>query len=425
MGPVKTRQRRSRILGICFVALPAPFSIRAFSPATTATTTTTTRASIQIESGTWDYKGHPIAYDKVAAAGAGEGSNNCNHHDGEDPILLLNGFGMGSFHQHRLMGALAQHEQTVRSDVYSMDYLGQGNSWPIDCNDGMSPWEAGLRYCGGTWVDQTIHCLEQYVLPHHSSSSNNDNKRKVHLVGNSVGGHLAVHVAAARPDLVRTVALLNATPVWGLGLPGWSGHLPAPAIPKAIGRYLFDVMRSERTIGKFLEQTYANRGAYDVDLIAQVRACTAGAGGHAAFASILWSPPVRIGLPGTGDTCTGFYDSLRHVRCDVLLCFGRDDPWCKPAFARRMLTTLTDRTGATQRYIEFSNVGHCTNHEAPVATAKVLSRWLRNEKNRRDAALLDAGKEVVREAWGETILEEKSADNISLNFIDRLAVALV
>jgi pimeloyl-ACP methyl ester carboxylesterase len=35
----------------------------------------------------------------------------------------------------------------------------------------------------------------------------------VHLVGNSMGGHIAIHVAARRPDLVRSLTLVNATGV--------------------------------------------------------------------------------------------------------------------------------------------------------------------------------------------------------------------
>src|SRR5215210_7504926 len=33
----------------------------------------------------------------------------------------------------------------------------------------------------------------------------------VHLVGNSMGGHIAIHVAALRPDLVRSLTLINST----------------------------------------------------------------------------------------------------------------------------------------------------------------------------------------------------------------------
>jgi hypothetical protein len=45
----------------------------------------------------------------------------------EEPILLLNGFGVGSFHQHRLIPyLLCNDSESNQRSVYCMDYLGQG-----------------------------------------------------------------------------------------------------------------------------------------------------------------------------------------------------------------------------------------------------------------------------------------------------------
>ncbi len=138
------------------------------------------------------------------------------------------------------------------------------------------------------WIDQLIQFIEDVIQPEH----NVDNQPcKVHVIGNSVGGHLAVFLASRRPDLVKTLCLLNPTPFWGLSLPGWSGHLPPPFIPKLIGRFFFDRIRDLKTIDTMLAFVYARRGAFDEDLCKQIRECTLGKGGHAAFASILWSPP--------------------------------------------------------------------------------------------------------------------------------------
>jgi pimeloyl-ACP methyl ester carboxylesterase len=351
------------------------------------------------EAGTWKFQGqHPVAYEHVPAAAQGE------------PVLLLNGFGMGSFHQHRLMDAC-----NGERNLYGMDYLGQGQSWPENCDDGESDAEKGLQYSGQTWVKQIIGFIEEVCL-----TGSHD---KVHLVGNSVGGHLAVFVAAQRPDLVKSLVLLNPTPVWGLNLPGWSGHLPAPPIPKHVGHFLFDRMRSKQTIEQFLTQTYSSEAAYDDKFIQQVRDCTEGAGGHAAFASILWSPPVSVSLPCGSNGRANFYDCLAALDQDVLLCFGRDDPWCKPAIGKRMLQTLQGRNGsATQRYVELSNVGHCAHHEAPTATARLLSQWL-DATDRRRVTLLCG--ECFQEPWGETVVQELTDDEIPLSFVDRIVTRFV
>ena len=48
-----------------------------------------------------------------------------------------------------------------------------------------------------------------------------------------------------------------------------------------------------------------------------------------------------------------FQACLSRLNCDVLLMFGRDDPWCKPAFAKKMLNALSQRTGNNvHRYVE-------------------------------------------------------------------------
>jgi pimeloyl-ACP methyl ester carboxylesterase len=91
------------------------------------------------------------------------------------------------------------------------------------------------------WCEQIIDFIEEIVLPSsQDESSKNGSATRVHLVGNSVGGHLAAHVAVRRPDLVASLCLLNPTPVWGSKLPGWNGHLPAP------GKQLMRVDESKR-----------------------------------------------------------------------------------------------------------------------------------------------------------------------------------
>jgi pimeloyl-ACP methyl ester carboxylesterase len=290
-----------------------------------------------------------------------------------------------------------------------MDYLGQGRSWPEDCNDGEGLSELNLRYCGSTWVEQVIGFLEDVVV---------SGGQKAHLVGNSVGGHIAVFVAAQRPDLVESVTLLNATPVWGSNLPGWSGHLPAPTLPKLVGRYLFDRIRDLNTIETYLNVCYANPSAFDDDLLHQIRSCTTGNGGHAAFASILWSPPVTVDL--TSQPKANFEDCLQAIQCDTFLVFGSDDPSCTPSIAKRMHELLSARTHAcTQRYVELSHVGHCPNHEAPKAVAQLLRRWWRAEENRDISTLVK--DTVVSEAWGDTTLQEKSYEMIPPRMSQRIA----
>lgn len=385
--------------------------------------------SFVIEPKSWDYRGHEIGYEvsrraltTTTASTLNETRVSFDESDrNQEPIVLLNGFGVGSFHQHRLKKFLHDHDGNGRV-VYGVDYLGQGRSWPRDCDDGRSENERGLRYSAEMWVDQIIKFIEEVVLLKQDGVAANGPAR-VHIVGNSVGGHLAAHIANRRPDLVASICLLNPTPVWGLNLPGWSGHLPAPAVPRAIGRYLFDQIRDLNTIEKYLENAYARTEAFGEKLIHQIRGCTLGTGGHAAFASILWSPPLKVSDELTGN----FQDCLARVQCDVLLVFGKDDPWCKPAFAKKMLQALEKREpNKVHRYIELENCGHCPNHEAPQAVARIVRSWVdATDRSEDHLRLLDSEKEVVSEPWGDVVMSERKESDIQLNWLDRLAVTFV
>jgi len=71
----------------------------------------------------------------------------------------------------------------------------------------------------------------------------------VYLVGNSLGGLVALYFAANNPHLVKGVALLNATPFWGF-LPNpiksprlakifpWAGTFPLPSSIKRLTELL-------------------------------------------------------------------------------------------------------------------------------------------------------------------------------------------
>ena len=136
-----------------------------------------------------------------------------------------------------------------------------------------------------------------------------------------------------------------------------------------------------------------------------------------------------------GEAKKSYYDSLAALECDVLVVFGKDDPWCKPAFAKKMLETLDTRhPDKVHRYVELSNVGHCPNHEAPQAVARLLRAWAdasgrtiaeRSESNRRTVELVPGGRQVFPEPWGDISVQERHANDIPVSFMDRLSTSFV
>lgn len=102
--------------------------------------------------------------------------------DGAEPALLVHGLGGNATNWTDLAQQLAS-----RLDVEAIDLPGFGRSGPSPTND----------YSVHAQTDLVIGYLEK------------TGRGPVHLVGNSMGGMIAALVAAARPDLVRTLTLIS------------------------------------------------------------------------------------------------------------------------------------------------------------------------------------------------------------------------
>lgn len=83
------------------------------------------------------------------------------------------------------------------------------------------------------------------------------------------------------------------------------------------------------------------------------------------------------------------------------------------------------------RYVELSNVGHCPNHEAPQAVAKLVDAWIAAKdvtagtNNRKVVSLVRGDQELIAEQWGDVLLRERQTNEIPLSFMDRLATSFV
>jgi len=87
-------------------------------------------------------------------------------------------------------------------------------------------------------------------------------------------------------------------------------------------------------------------------------------------------------------------------------------------------------TAAVCRYLELDNVGHCPNHEAPKAVGSVVTTWI-GAKNRHAQHLTlvdddnDSNNNVYREDWAEIRIQERSAAEIRVGLMDRLATTFI
>ncbi|GLC45073.1 hypothetical protein PLESTB_001465600 [Pleodorina starrii] len=290
----------------------------------------------------WDYNSR-ICYRQVGESGP--------------PILMLHGFGVAGWHFHRNWEDLQRDHR-----CWAVDLLGQGRSWPQQ----PVPASAGLYYSVDTWTRQ----LEEFVQSCIGEP--------VYVAGNSLGGYLAVMLAARRPDLVRGLALLNATPFWAFRPPRgsaaargliWSaldravdGSVPVPEpLKRVIERYWWDQLRSPATISAMLRLVYADKSRPDPPLVSRIVEATQQPGALDAFTSIVLSPKTE----------RSFDELVDELRCPVLLLYGKEDPWVRPLWGQRLKRRLPAAT-----YLELSPAGHCPHHEAPAAVNRALRAWI-------------------------------------------------
>lgn len=263
-------------------------------------------------------------------------------------IVLIPGFGVGTFHYQKNMDFLV----SKGFKVWSLDLIGQGQSWPILNAD-------GVCYSVDSWRDQISYFISDVVM------------EPVHLAGNSLGGYLSIYTTYSNPNLVKSVTLMNPTPFWAFFkkskgdstfLPTlWNGTLPSPKFLYDIGSRYFDTLRQPITVKTMLEAVYSDKNAFDDVLVNNIIESASHPLGQEAFTSILFAPKADV----------EYEEMLAHLACPVCLVMGREDPWVVPYWGQRLKRILP-----SVPYFELSPTGHCPHHESPNAVNAILSSWL-------------------------------------------------
>jgi pimeloyl-ACP methyl ester carboxylesterase len=150
------------------------------------------------------------------------------HGDGR-PVLLVHGTPTAGGVFAPLVGQLSGVHAIV------VDRPGCGLSDPLDFT-GMTP--EGMRSAVEAWMSPLIEAVSD--------------GRPVDVVGSSAGGLAALVLAARRPDLVRTLALLGAPAVEGMRLPVSMRMATFSPVARAVARHRVnerDLRRSFRSMG--------------------------------------------------------------------------------------------------------------------------------------------------------------------------------
>lgn len=184
----------------------------------------------------------------------------------------------------------------------------------------------------------------------------------VHLVGHSMGATVACYLAAARPELVRTLSLVD-----GIGPP----EVPDSQAPKQLRTHL----RHHRQLREHSPmpslQDAAQRLQKATPSLSDTRALSlAERGTRATPAGFVWAwdpqHRARSALPFDAER---FIAHLREIQCPAQLVLGAQG-WF------RHLPDLDRRTQALRAHQISIQGGHNLHLDNPVGLAQVLSDWI-------------------------------------------------
>lgn len=278
----------------------------------------------------WQWKGRRVHYLQAGTEGP--------------PVILVHGYGASAYHWRYTVPALAQHYK-----VYAVCLLGFG--WSE---------KARVDYSNGkVWVEQISDFIKEVV----------GGDEPVVLAGNSLGGYAALATAAARPDLVRGLALLNSagpledpTKLTQEMNPWWQPikDTATSLVKRVVLFFAFQRARQPERIREVLQMVYVDRDSIDEDLVDSiVRPALDPAASEVFF--------LVNNQRGPSLTVNSL---LKQLNCPVLLLWGDKDPWITSNRAQRMMDLYprAKKVGLES--------GHCPHDDTPLETNSALLHWL-------------------------------------------------
>lgn len=282
---------------------------------------------------------------------------------GDKPVLLLvHGFGASAYHWRYNIPVLAR-----KYHVYALDLLGFGwTDKPVQ------------DYDASVWRDQVVDFVHDVVL------DGGRRRRDVAIAGNSLGGYTALFASTDErlADVLRGTVLLNgagqfrdpdATPAEE------EAERPNPIIESvsaAIQRFViacsFVYTKQPMRIAQILKNVYpVTADNVDRELVSSIHTPALDPDAPEVFFRV-------ITRKGRGEQPL-VDDLLRELKTPLLLAWGREDPWIRPAAADKIEMLHAEFHGDNggsdgPSWLQRVDIdaGHCPHDENPVAVNKAI-----------------------------------------------------
>lgn len=179
---------------------------------------------------------------------------------------------------------------------------------------------------------------------------------RAHLLGHCLGGAVAVHLAARRPEVVRGLALI--APLVAIQGPRPLGWFSSPIVGGLLLRQLMGQTMFERFYRRRI------RSSIDAEELSR----------HYELFS---EPAARLALLSTLQSARDprpFIAEVRRLRVPSLLVWGRDDQLCRVEQGRTLSREMPNAG------LSLLDGGHCPHEESPTEVANILRQFFRGER---------------------------------------------
>ena len=272
----------------------------------------------------------------------------------EEAVLLIHGFGANTNHWRFNQPVLGE-----RLPTYTIDLLGFGRSDQPRARLKDEPISAdAIHYSFDLWGQQVADfCCEVIDRP-------------VRLVGNSIGGVVALRAAQLLGDRCRSVVLIDCAqrlmddkqlatqPAWMAWI---RPLLKAMVRQRWLSTALFRNAARPGVIRRVLKQAYPSGANIDDDLV-----------------DLLFQPTQRDGAAEAFRGFINLFDDylapqlMQELSIPVDLIWGEKDPWEPLQEARHWSETIN----CVRSLTVIPEAGHCPHDEAPTATNQALLKAL-------------------------------------------------
>ncbi|GAA3442101.1 alpha/beta fold hydrolase [Planomonospora venezuelensis] len=196
--------------------------------------------------------------------------------------------------------------------------------------------------------------------------------RPVHLFGNSLGGAVSVRLAAARPDLVRSLTLVS--PALPDLLPRYGPARVALSAVPGLGEWAFDRLRvlpAERRLNATLGMCYADLGRVHPERLREAAEELRRRDGLPYAGSALLNSARGLVAEYFRRGEESLWRQAARIQAPTLVIHGRHDRLVNPRMAAR-----AGRTFPHVRLVLLPDAGHVAQMELPERVAREARRLI-------------------------------------------------